>query len=585
MSKILNEKYPHKSSHESINSNDISLKVKLEKIEKENLEIICLYDNAKKQYDNEKIEKMLLEKKQNECKNEINFLSEELKDIKSNHEKSIYREKVLNDILNEKEELIKNFINEQKNYTCKTNEYMLNLNTLNLVKELKEKENSLNIFKEKYENQIKKCLELESKYENIKTICNIKEEKLKEFNEHIKTLSEKNISLLNENKSLTSDINNISIKNSSINEKFNEFTREIENKDKCIYDSKKEMIMLKNKIESVTLKMENLKNLNNDYSYKLQEKDKIIKESNDRLTIIENSYNCIKEEHNILNRKHNEISTNFYILQNEKSLLIKQINSLSEIKSTLNSDNKPIDNSKSLNIIHKYESIIKSLNDEIKNLIEEKTNLNERLNNLKINSESIKENINYIYMKDNKFDSLKIEYSELYKKYTVQTLIIDNLNSEMLKIKENNNSFNSQNHHFHDKIYILENTNKQLEQNIFELNKQLFKNKLLADDEKEKNMQIIEENSNLNTKVKEISNKSIQKEDFSNKIKQIIKSKDEIIYKLNIEINHMNMNLDNKNKIISNLQSQIEELKLQYSNLDNKNKQLNALFIKYKLNN
>ena len=307
-----------------------------------------------------------------------------------------------------------------------------------------------------------KSLENEQQINNLQNVLNEKDELINQYKEKIQSLRNNNL-------------DNINSKNSDNNDEINKL--------KMLNNN------LMNEIENKNIEISNLKNVNN------QSQNNIINQYKNEINKLNNAFQKTKS---MLKEKDSTIKK----LSNNLRML--NTNNLQNINNNSPNENLNIKITELENYINELEMKNKSLSEEI---IKKKNNINNDKNN-------DNGNLNDINLLNLKISSLE-EENEYYKNKAeelqkqLKSVEMDknkssNIESENSIDKEFKNKMNEQLEIVKNEKMILENDIKKLNQEISNLNLLNEKLKKENNEEKNKNIQLIQENTFVNKKNKEL---------------------------------------------------------------------------------
>jgi chromosome segregation ATPase len=591
------------------------IKSKVEKLQKENLELIYLKDQQAKLYENEKLNFMIFQRREQDYKMEIENLHFRVN--KYERENETLREFL--DKKNQEESKIKfspkNFETNGKNLNFEKNENFNHSDEeINLL--LSQKNN----FQEKLEEEMRKNLENSQLINNLTQTNEQYKQNISELKNTKNSLEEKNFQLIQENKLINDNMNKFSLRYYNYDQQMNMKIKEIEYlNEQLIYTSDK-MNSLEKKYENLNIQFENknniiddltarIKSLNNctcnpgnslEYGMKNQMDNENGFQSENILQ--KNKINQLTEQNNFLSVRLNNItSTNNHLMKEKENLFLE----IQKIKSGQGSDcvgdckNKIFELEENLKIFKNYENLKNSheiLKNEIESLTQEKNSIlieNEKLKSEMKNFENFQTN-NFNILTNFQNENLNLKnvikhrgesYNELLEKFNKINKHLQE-KENLIKFLENEN-FNLKNeiYEINNKLFKKEQEISLLQKELIILNKDIVEGKIQSGEIKEKIIENDFINKNLNSQIKENTLTSYNLEAMNEKLKMILNNKDEIISKQGGEISNLLIKLkDNEQKFIS-VENDFRKLNEKILYLEAEKKNMNKLLIKYKLNN
>ena len=361
------------------------------------------------------------------------------------------------------------------------------------------------------------------------------------------------------------------------------------------------------KLKNQNIEIQNLKNMSNDNynNTKIIELNNIILNDKKQIALLNKQIIELKKEQNeknqneLINKYKNDINelNSAFLKANsiieEKDLMIKKL------KDNMNNN----DNNQNLLLeLKELKSKINELKEENKNLTDDIMKNNNQNNTPNNNDESLNK-INLLNLKITKLE----EENEYYKNKC------EELQEQIKNSQKNENNNNVEfrdsalemimNNKGNDELELIKKENMNLEFNLKQLNKEIIKlnqvnEKLLSDynQEKNKNAELIKENSNTNQKYKELlgiknsnnSNVNVNIENNSNNnnnIESELKKKEDelqaintFVFKLQNELEKAKEENESLKKKVNSLQKENSSIKKQLERLSTTMpKELNAL--------
>ena len=314
----------------------------------------------------------------------------------------------------------------------------------------------------------------------------------------------------------------------------------LKNYENKIKEQENEINKLKKNIKELTNNLENIKNNKLSEENNLSKLNKTLEEKDSLIKEIETNYSNTKEELENLNEKLNsteqelkDTNENYMTIQKEKDVLI--------------------------NINKEKDNKLKKLNDK----------------NLSIKNElkTLKEQLNYSIIKDNKNTELQIKNKELEEKIDELTNDIaelkninSNIKNSLIKEKEENNIMKEKFKNIEKENKELKRKNENLNQKLLDIEQEIKdKDKLLKEKNDEYNNLLNSKNKEL-TKSKEINDQKIKEFDELKQEKSrldfFVKEKVNEINELKKQINNYEENIGSLNqekKVIENKKKDIEK--------------------------
>ena len=486
------------------------------------------------------------EKKEKEIISLKNHKTEEFNGINKKYEEILDK---YNSLKKEQEEKEQNLLNEKNNLE---NKYQ------NLDKSLKEKNKEITNLKSKFEEIERNLNEIKLLNEEYKTKLINREESLKEYQnkiEEIENKHKKEIDILEKNnenhdKKINDNKNIILLKEIEIDNLKNDNIKmktEIENKEKELLKANMELNKSNQYVDELKKSLDNLK-------IKINEKDNQFIEINQKNKNLENINEqnnklLIKYKEDLEKAKNEKIENeqNLKAISNINENEIAQLNSqLSELKKNFDEKNK--ENEKLLKELEMKNSKLEE-NEKLfeKMKIEEQKyqNLQQKL---KYNEEKLKNNQNLINNYKSQFDELKNNFKNSMKDKEDQINdIISNYDNEIKKLKVESKNINSESENVKSELIKI----KQLNEQLASKNNQL--------------------NNIIQIKNNEINNYKKQLEE--NKANKITESEFQKILQINEELIEKNKKLEIKEKEYMNIindykykEKEFEKMKKEFNN-------------------